>query len=400
MSTENLLSPVYSANAAGMAEDILGPILKDGTNPSMISFGGGLPCPEGFPVKELQEALVWCLETMPQRALQYSGPEGEPELREQIVRYETGRGNSVSADQLLVVSGSQQALDLVARVLCDAGSPIFVQRPTYIGALEAFSLSRPKYIELPEDEDGVRPDLITAEMASGIRFAYVQTSYCNPTGKTLSEERRRALAEKARELDFWIVEDDPYGELWYRNKPPRSIWSMAPERTIRLCTFSKVLSPGMRLGYMMAPKHVISQFITMQSYAVLSTPCINQLAAARVMEKGLFATHLPFIRSVYREHSDIMLQALEEKLPKHPGISWTHPEGGMFIWLTLPETVDTLAMLKKAMKRGLIYVPGFAFYANTPAKNCIRLSFVTVTREKTMEGVEILAGLIREELGL
>ena len=391
------LTPRYSQLALGLADDILGPILADGSKPDFISFGGGLPCPEGFPVEALREASDWCLKTYPSRSLQYSGPEGEPELREQIAAYVTSRGNPTSPDEILVTSGSQQALDLCGRVFCDPGSKILIQRPSYIGALEAFNLSQPTYVEMPSDAEGAAPAEI-GEEARGVRFAYTLATYCNPTGQTMSAERRKQLIEKAEQYDFWIVEDDPYGELWYEKKPPISIRNLAPHRTIRLCSFSKILAPGLRLGYIIAPRDVIQMFSKIQSYAVLSTPCINQLVAARVLASGLLKTHLPEVRAIYREHSFDMQQALSEFMPKDPGISWTRPEGGMFIWLTLPKPIDTFAMLPKALRMKLLYVPGFAFYPNSPEQNHIRLSFVTVPKEKTIEGVQRLAALVSDEL--
>ena len=337
------------------------------------------------------------MKTYPSRSLQYSGPEGEPELREQIAAYETSRGNPTSPDEILVTSGSQQALDLCGRVFCDPGSKILIQRPSYIGALEAFNLSQPTYVEMPSDAEGAAPAEI-GEEARGVRFAYTLATYCNPTGQTMSAERRKQLIEKAEQYDFWIVEDDPYGELWYEKKPPISIRNLAPHRTIRLCSFSKILAPGLRLGYIIAPRDVIQMFSKIQSYAVLSTPCINQLVAARVLASGLLKTHLPEVRAIYREHSFDMQQALSEFMPKDPGISWTRPEGGMFIWLTLPKPIDTFAMLPKALRMKLLYVPGFAFYPNSPEQNHIRLSFVTVPKEKTIEGVQRLAALVSDEL--
>ncbi|MCI5851037.1 MAG: PLP-dependent aminotransferase family protein [Sutterellaceae bacterium] len=397
MSDTNTLRPAWSSMAAGLPEDVLGPILANGTKPGIISFGGGLPSPEGFPTKELERAAEWCLEAMPKRALQYSDPQGEPELRAEIAKYENGRGNPTDPDNVAVVTGSQQALDLAARIFVNPGDAIMVQRPTYVGALEAFNLSQPRYVEMPEDEEGTAPALIGDE-ADGVKFAYILATFSNPTGRTMTVERRKQLIEKAREHRFWIVEDDPYGELWYHRKPPVSIQSLAPDCTIRFCSFSKVLAPGMRLGYITGPKEVIRMFAKAQSYAVLSTPCITQLMAAKVMADGLFSYHLDDIRRIYRAHAEAMLAALDEFMPKHPGISWTHPEGGMFIWLTLPEGIDTMKLLPEAIEQGLLYVPGSTFYGNSPESHQMRLSFVTVSEEKIREGVKRLAALISSKL--
>ena len=398
MTDSKTLMPRLSHMAAALPEDVLGPILAAGSDPEFISFGGGLPCPEGFPVEAIIEAGEKSLRENAFRALQYSGPQGEIELRRAVAEYETrDRGTPTDPDEVLITSGSQQALDLCARVLCDKGSKILVQRPTYIGALGAFSLSEPTYVEFPENEQGLDAEAIGAE-ADGARFAYVLTSFSNPTGKTLDEASRRKLVEKAREHDFWIVEDDPYGELWYHEKTPKTVRSMAPERTIRLSSFSKILSPGMRLGYIVAPKELIQVFSKVQSDAVLSTPCINQLIAARVMTSGLFKTHLPHIRGIYREHAEAMLGALEELMPKHPEIYWTRPAGGMFIWLHLPEGFDTFKMMDEAVRRKVLYIPGEFFYAQNPDKNCIRLAFVTVPKDRMRVGVERLASLVKAEL--
>lgn len=390
--------PTLSKMAAGLPEDVLGPILAAGTDPEFVSFGGGLPCPEGFPVEAIMREGNAALTENASRALQYSGPQGEIELREAVADYETNdRGTPTRPEQVLITSGSQQALDLCGRVLCDRGSKILVQRPTYIGALQAFALSEPVYAEFAENEEGLDAEAI-GEEARGARFAYVLTAYSNPTGKTISEATRAKLVEKAREYGFWIVEDDPYGELWYRNKPPRTIRSMAPDVTIRLSSFSKILSPGMRLGYIVAPEPLIEVFSKVQSGAVLSTPCINQLIAARVMRSGLLKTHLPRVRGIYREHAEAMLRALEEMMPKHPDIWWTRPEGGMFIWLHLPKGFETFRMMSEAVKRKVLYIPGEFFYAKNPDTCCIRLAFVTVQEPQMREGVKRLAELVASEL--
>ncbi|MDL2059357.1 PLP-dependent aminotransferase family protein [Mesosutterella sp. AGMB02718] len=399
--TENIQTmPRLSLTAQSIPDDILGPILAEGTDPSFISFGGGLPCPEGLPVEAMRKACDEVLRSSAQRALQYSGPQGEIELREAVARYETEqRGTPTTPDEVLITSGSQQGLDLCARAFCDPGSRILVQRPTYIGALEAFNLSRPAYVELPEGPDGLEPEAI-GEEARGARFAYILPTFSNPTGRTLGRAAREALAERARSLDFWILEDDPYGELWYRKAPPCTIRSLAPERTIRMSSFSKILAPGIRLGYITGPARVIRILTLIQSFAVLSTPAVNQLAAARVLSSGLMETHLPEVRAIYREHAEAMLSALEELMPRHPEIHWTHPEGGMFIWLHLPKQLDTFAMMQRAIEKKILYLPGQFFYALRPDVNCIRLAFVTVRKDLMREGVKRLSSLIRDELHL
>ena len=245
--SDNSLTPPKSIRARSSQRSIIRELLKLASQPDVISFAGGLPSPKSFPVKAIEKATDWVLETEGTRALQYSSTEGEPALRKAIAAHEAELGAPVDPDCIQIVSGSQQALDLMALAYIDEGSKVAVEDPTYLGALSAFKLQRPEFVTLPTDEHGLNPDLIGPEF-SGIRFAYVMPTFQNPTGITITEERRKKLAEKASEYDFWILEDNPYGELWYDRQPPKPIRCYAPERTLTMGTFSKVLSPGFRLG--------------------------------------------------------------------------------------------------------------------------------------------------------
>lgn len=398
MSTDTRPTPTYSAACAPKGDSVILEILALAARPDVISFAGGLPSPEGFPVKQIEAACQWVLENQGARALQYSACQGVPELREVIARRETEKGAATTADEVLVVSGSQQALDLIGRLFVDPGSKVLVESPTYLGALQAFALNSPKFIELPCDEQGLNPDLITPEMAAGARFAYVMPTFQNPTGLTISAERREKLAQKARELDFWIVEDNPYGELWYESKPAPSMRAFAPERTITLGTMSKVLAPGFRLGYVLAPKHVLDACMELKQAMDLHTSTFTQLVCARVLSEGLFVEHLPAVRALYARQAKAMLDALEREMPQHPELSWTHPEGGMFLWMKLPASLDAAEVMKKVLATDVPvgFVPGVAFYANDPKPaNYLRLSFVTVPVEKINAGVKSLADTLR-----
>ena len=268
-------------------------------------------------------------------ALQYSSTVGEKPLIDQIGKYINSKGVPAQADEIQIVSGSQQALDLLGMAYIDKGSLVAVESPSYLGAIQAFDLYEPKYIEIPTDEHGLNPDLIGPEFKN-IRFAYVITTFQNPTGLTLSVERRKKLAEKAREYDFWIIDDNPYGELYYDQEPPPSMRLYAPERTISLGTFSKVLAPGFRLGYVVGPKEAIAPLTQLKQAVDLNTSTFTQLITAQIMEDGLMTTHLPAVREIYKTQCEYMLKAMDQYFPKE-GVTWTKPDGGMFIWVTLPE---------------------------------------------------------------
>ena len=390
--------PHFSKAGTPKGDSFIQQILALAARPDVISFGGGLPSPEGFPLAEVKAAADYVIDTDGKRALQYSSLKGDPALRAIIAERETARGCPTTADDVQIVSGSQQALDLMARLFIDPGSKILVESPTYLGALQAFMLCNPECVEIPTDAFGMNPDLM-GEECRGARFAYVMPTFQNPTGLTISVERRKKLAEKAREYDFWLVEDNPYGELYYGDEPPASMRAFCPERTITLGTMSKVLAPGFRLGYIIAPKAVLDAAAEMNLAMALHTATYTQLVTARVLSQGLFEEHLPKVRDIYRSQAKVMLDALDEYMPKHPEITWTRPEGGMFIWLTFPKGVDASEVMKKTLASDVPvgFVPGEAFYANNPKDhvNTCRFSFVTVPPEKIVAGVKSVAEALK-----
>jgi 2-aminoadipate transaminase len=370
-------------------------ILKVALRPGMISLAGGLPAPQSFPAEALRTAFDTVLAQEPASALQYSATEGHLPLRAWIAAQESARGVPTDAEQVLIVSGSQQALDLIGKAMVEEDAPLLVESPTYLGALQAFAPFAPVFRPLPADEGGLNPDAIDAEATSGARLAYVMPNFQNPTGGTLAVERRCALAEAARRHDFWLIEDDPYGELWYRRPPPPSLRQFAVERTLRVCSFSKVLAPGLRLGYVVGPRPAIDLLARLKQATDLHTATLTQRAVARVLEGGLLDGQLPKVRRLYATQADAMLAALRAHMP--PAVRWTEPEGGMFVWLTLPEPIDTLRLLDRAIAAGVVFVPGKPFYASQPRRNMLRLSFVTVPPPTIDRGVATLAQLITEE---
>ncbi len=369
-------------------------ILKVTQRPDMISLAGGLPAPETFPVEAMRAAFDAVLAQDGPASLQYSTTEGFAPLREWIAALETARGAPTDADEVLIVAGSQQALDLVGKAFAETGAPLLVEAPSYLGALQAFSVFEPVFRTIPTDAGGLIPQAIDRALARDARIAYVMPNFSNPTGRTLSVERRIALAQSARATGLWLVEDDPYGELWYRAAPPPSLRTWAPERTIRICSFSKVLAPGLRLGYVVAPRACIDLLVRLKQATDLHTATLSQRAALRIVSAADFPDHLARVRARYAEQCRVMLAALEQSMPA--GVDWTRPDGGMFVWLTLPAQVDATAMLARAIERSVVYVPGEPFYALSPARNTLRLSFVTVPPAAIERGVRTLADLIRE----
>ena len=381
--------------AAHVQGSLIREILKATMRPGMISLAGGLPAPQSFPAEALRAAFDAVLATEPAQALQYSTTEGHPPLREWIAAQESARGVPTAAEQVLVVSGSQQALDLIGKAMVDEGQPLLVESPTYLGALQAFAPFGPALRQLPADEAGLLPQAIDGGLARGARLAYVMPSFQNPTGRTLGAERRSALAQAARRFDLWLVEDDPYGELWYREAPPASLRLHAPERTLRVGSFSKVLAPGLRLGYVVGPRAAIDLLARLKQATDLHTATLTQHVVARVLRDGLLDAQLPRVRRLYASRAAAMLAALRAHMPD--GVRWTEPQGGMFVWLTVPAAVDTLRLLDRAIAAGVAFVPGAPFYADNPRRDTLRLSFVTVPDETIDRGVAILARLVNEE---
>ena len=371
-------------------------VLKVARRAGMISLAGGLPAPETFPVEAMRAAFEAALTQDGPGALQYSATEGCEALREWIAARESAHGAPTQADEVLIVAGSQQALDLVGKAFAEPGAPLLVEAPSYLGALQAFSVYEPAFRTLPSDAGGLMPEAIDAQLAHDARLAYVMPSFQNPTGRTLDADRRAALAQVARVHDVWLVEDDPYGALWYRAAPPPSLRVWAPERTIRIGSFSKVLAPGLRLGYVVAPRACIDLLARLKQATDLHTATLSQQAALRVVSGAGFPAHLAQVRARYADQCRVMLAALERSMPA--GVEWTRPDGGMFVWLTLPAHLDAGELLPRAIERNVIYVPGAPFYAGEPARNTLRLSFVSVPPASIEHGVRTLAEIFRAAL--
>jgi 2-aminoadipate transaminase len=378
--------------AERMNPSVIREILKITERPGIISLAGGLPSPDSFPIEAMREATARVLSESPREALQYAASEGFAPLREWVAEHMAERGVNVDASQVLITTGSQQGLDLVGKVLIDAGSAIAVEAPTYLGALQAFAPYEPEVVTVPCDEHGPLPASLS--MAKGARFLYVLPNFQNPSGRCMSESRRAALADAARAQGLPLVEDNPYGDLWFDAEPPAPLASRWAEGTVYLGSFSKVLAPGLRLGYVIAPKALGPKLLQAKQAADLHTPGFNQRVVHEVIRNGFLREHVPTIRARYKTQRDAMRAALEAHLPK--GCHWTVPSGGMFFWVELPEGVDAVALLPKAVELGMAYVPGSAFFAEDPKPNTLRLSFVTVAPDVIERGVALLAQALRE----
>jgi 2-aminoadipate transaminase len=397
-----------------MNPSVIREILKVTERPGIISFAGGLPSSKTFPVAEFEAACAQVLKDDPAGALQYAASEGYAPLRqmvaEQLSAKAAAAGHSWNVDpaQVLITTGSQQGLDLVAKVLIDAGSKILVESPTYLGAVSAFIPMEPEVVSVASDEHGVDIADLRAK-AAGARFLYVLPNFQNPTGNTMSEARRAALSTVAAELNLPLIEDNPYGDLWFDTPPPAALTARNPDGCIYLGSFSKVLAPGLRLGFLVAPNAVYPKLLQAKQAADLHSPGFNQRMIAQVMQGGFLERHVPKIRALYKAQRDAMLEALAQHFGPMPvqasaatldtRLSWNTPDGGMFLWARLPKGLRAVDLLPLAVEQGVAFVPGAPFYADHGDDRTLRLSFVTPSVEEIHRGVAALARAIAQQQG-
>lgn len=383
--------------AAKMNPSVIREILKVTEKPGIISLAGGLPSPKTFPVDDFAQACAAVLGQDGASALQYAASEGYLPLREAVAEFLPW---DVSPDQILITTGSQQGLDLVAKVLIDEGSRVLVETPTYLGALQAFTPMEPDVHSVASDDEGPLVDDLAVKMGTGAdraRFMYLLPNFQNPTGRTMSEARRVAISAKAAELGLPLVEDNPYGDLWFDQPPPLPLTARNPEGCIYLGSFSKVLAPGLRLGFLVAPHALYPKLLQAKQAADLHTPGFNQRMVSEVMKGGFLDRHVPTIRALYKQQRDAMLSAMDREM-QGLGVTWNRPDGGMFLWARLPEGMSALELLPEAVERNVAFVPGAAFYADNPDTRTLRLSFVTASAQQIQDGIAALAAAIRARL--
>ena len=389
-----------AARAEAMNPSAIREILKITERPGILNFAGGLPSPETFPVDAMRAACARVLaEDSPvaRPSLQYAASEGLPELR-QWVAAELGRqGARVAPEQVLITTGSQQGLDLLAKTLLDAGSRVLVETPTYLGALQAFAPMQPRFDSVTSDEGGITAQGLREKLQNEERprFVYLLPNFQNPSGRMQDEARRQQLIAVCREHGLPIVEDNPYGELWFDQPTPAPLLARWPEGVIYLGSFSKILAPGLRLGYVIAPPELYPKLLQAKQAADLHTPGFNQRVVVEVLKNDFLLRHVPGIRALYKSQRDAMMDALEQHMAGLD-VQWTQPQGGMFVWLRLPEGLDAQTLLPQAVEAGMAYVPGAPFYAHEPDRRTLRLSFVTSTTAQIEQGMAALARVVRQ----
>jgi len=399
----------YALRTKGITSSQIRELLKFTQRPGMISFGGGLPAPDVFPVQRFEEACRKVLSEQATLALQYGETEGYQPLRELIANNMARYGIKAKVENVLITSGSQQALDLIGKLFINRGDRVLLEAPTYLGALQAFNVYGAEYVSVPIDENGLRTDMLEEPLRSGPKFMYVLPNFQNPAGTTLSEVRRHELVLIADRYGIPIVEDDPYGQLRYEGEHLPSLVVLDRENlrrddgysignVIYLSTFSKTLAPGLRLGWIVAPPEVISKLTQLKQGADLHTSTFTQFVAYEVARDGFLDQHVKLIRKTYRERRDVMLQALKEFFP--PAVAWTHPKGGLFLWVTLPDGLDMQAVFRSAIEQNVAFVPGDSFYANDGREGSrhMRLNFSNAAPEQIREGIRRLAAAVKSHL--
>lgn len=393
---------LFSIPAVNATRSVIREILKLTQRPEVISFAGGLPAPDTFPVDLLDDIISKVLRDRGRTALQYGTTEGDIRFRSQIKQWVATDGIDVPADQILVTNGSQQGLDLVSRVLLDPGDTVVVELPSYLGGLQSFRSYQAEMVGVEQDHDGMRMDRLEEQLQALRRksitpkFIYVVPDFQNPSGTTMDLDRRKRLLELAAEYDTIIVEDTPYRQLRFAGEDQPTLFSLDTDgRVVNLSTFSKLFCPGFRLAWAIAPSAILEKMVMAKQSTDLCTPAFNQAIMAEYMIQGRLAPQVNDIKRLYRRKSEAMLRAMDEHMPED--VEWTKPEGGLFLWVVLPKGMDSMVMLEKyAIPRDVAYVIGQAFHFDGSGLNTLRLTFSFPTVDQIEEGIKRLAAAIRD----
>jgi 2-aminoadipate transaminase len=395
----------YSTCAKGMKKSEIRELLKLISRPGIISFAGGLPAPDLFPVEEIKEIANFVLDKEGKSALQYGATEGNTALREELLKFLEKEGIHLTMEQLFVITSSQQGLDLVGKVFLDPGDVVLCEKPTYVGAIQAFHSYQAVMRSVELDDGGLSIEALEREINSLIntqckkpKFIYVVPDFQNPSGITLTLERRKRLVNLAEKYDLIIIEDSPYRQLRFEGKPEPPLISLNSERVLSLYTFSKILLPGFRLGWMAGPRELIQKAITAKQAVDLCAPPFNQAIFAELIKRGLLAKQIEKIIVAYREKRDYMLDRLNTYMAGIQGITWTKPQGGLFLWLTLPAPLDSSEMFMEAVEKKVAYVVGSSFDPEGLDRRNMRLNFSYASMEEIDKGIQRLAEVIKEKL--
>lgn len=383
-----------SERAQKLTSSAIRDLLKVTERPEVISFAGGVPTPLSFPIEHMREASDRVLSEDAFTALQYGPTEGYAPLRAWIADRLSTHSTRIDPERVLITTGSQQGLDLLGKVLLDKNSSALVETPTYLGALQALKLSEPCFQPVPCDEEGPLLEGLAPQQLTAARMLYCIPNFQNPTGRRMTLARRGALLALAKAASFPIIEDDPYGALCYAGDELPSMFSQDPEAVVYLGSFSKVLAPGLRVGYLVAPKALYPKLVQAKQAADLHTPTFSQRIIYEAVKDGFLDQHIPRIRALYAEQCRVMLDAVQRELPEW--VQYNQPQGGMFLWLRLPRGNDATELLTHALKADVAFVPGATFFAQEPQLNTLRLSFATPTPERMYEGARRLGALIRQ----
>ncbi len=395
----------YATHTRDMERSLIRELLKlSRTGKAVISFAGGFPDPATFPVAELREVTQDVLATDAALALQYGPTEGDPNLRDALIPWMAKDGITAARDNILITTGSQQALDLIGKVFLDAGDVVVVELPSYLGGLQAFRTYGAELVGVPQDEDGIDvvhlADLLVRLRRDGRKpkFLYAVPDFQNPSGITWTRERRERVLDLAREFGTLVVEDNPYREMRFVGTAPPPIYALDDSaRTIYLSTFSKTLAPGLRIAWVAGPEPVVSQCVTAKQAMDLCSPSFTQAIAAELLRRGHLQRRLANTVALYRAKCQAMIDALAREMPE--GVTWTKPEGGLFLWVRLPEGLDAGALLKTAVaEEAVMYVPGSAFHADGSGRNTMRLNFSYPSEDQIRSGIARLAALVRRNL--
>ncbi|MDA8188493.1 MAG: PLP-dependent aminotransferase family protein [Dehalococcoidales bacterium] len=384
----------YSTRADSLFGSMTRALMHLLADPEVISFGGGIPAPEFLPVRQVKDITNWILDNCGPDALQYGTTEGYPPLRRYLVERYNAIGFELAEEDVIITSGSQQGIDLIAKLFIDRGDVVVLEDPTFLTALQAFGAFQARYLTVPIDDQGMQVDSLPEILEKNqVKFIYTIPNFQNPTGVTLSLERRKKLVDIAGHYGIPIIEDDPYGELRFSGQALPSLKSMdRGQNVIYLSSFSKILSPGLRVAALVAPRGVMEKLVFAKQAADLHTSTLAQMVAYEFFHRGLLPAHLAAINEVYRSRRDAMLRAMETNFPE--GVAWTRPEGGFFVWVTLPPRMNTTELFADAVAEKVVYVPGSHYFANGGGENTMRLNFSACNEERIDLGMQRLGRVV------